>query len=94
MTPILAGHLPAFAAQLATAADALAVALQRSHPPRLVPVHGSFKPGHLVFEAAALLEMASRRVHRLNSPRPGEPARVLGEIDVCLRRFTRERTRP
>jgi hypothetical protein len=46
-----------------------------------------------LFEAAALLKIASRRVRHLNGPRPGELAGVLGEIDVCLRRFGREQTR-
>lgn len=169
----LAGQLPAFAEQLSTAVDALTVALRHTHPPRLVPVHGTFKPSRLVFcgadrpvitdldrvcladpaldvgyflahlrpprlwrgqgesrtwftrahavfceaylrelaqagagacrsgiparaalfEAAALLKIASRRVRHLNGPRPGELAGVLGEIDVCLRRFGREQTR-
>jgi hypothetical protein len=37
-----------------------------------------------VYEAALLLKIAARRVNRLHSPRPGEAAAVLEEIDGLL----------
>jgi phosphotransferase family enzyme len=37
-----------------------------------------------LYEAALMLKIANRRVHRLNSPRPREIEAMLGEIDRCL----------
>jgi hypothetical protein len=38
-----------------------------------------------LYEAALLFKIATRRVHRLNSPRPQELAAILDEIAACLR---------
>jgi aminoglycoside phosphotransferase (APT) family kinase protein len=37
-----------------------------------------------LYEAALLFKIATRRVHRLNSPRPQELAAMLREISACL----------
>jgi hypothetical protein len=37
-----------------------------------------------LYEAATLLKIATRRVHRLNSPRPAELSAMLAEITECL----------
>ncbi len=37
-----------------------------------------------LYEAALLFKIATRRVHRLNSPRPKELAAILNEIALCL----------
>ena len=37
-----------------------------------------------LYEAASLYKIATRRVHRLNSPRPKELAAILDEIALCL----------
>ncbi len=37
-----------------------------------------------LYEAALLFKIATRRVNRLNSPRPKELAAMLGEISACL----------
>ena len=37
-----------------------------------------------LYEAALLFKIATRRVNRLNSPRPGELAAQLQEIAACL----------
>jgi hypothetical protein len=37
-----------------------------------------------LYEAAFLFKIATRRVHRLNSPRPGELSAILTEIASCL----------
>ena len=39
-----------------------------------------------LYEAALLFKIATRRVNRLNSPRPGELAAMLDEITLCLSR--------
>jgi hypothetical protein len=36
------------------------------------------------YEAALLFKIATRRVHRLNSPRPQELVAILGEVALCL----------
>jgi Phosphotransferase enzyme family len=36
------------------------------------------------YEAATLLKIASRRIRRLNSPRPRELAAILEEVSICL----------
>jgi hypothetical protein len=36
------------------------------------------------YEAATLLKIASRRIRRLNSPRPRELAAILEEVSMCL----------
>jgi hypothetical protein len=37
-----------------------------------------------LYEAALLFKIATRRVNRLNSPRPKELAAMLSEIAACL----------
>ncbi|MFL5667740.1 MAG: phosphotransferase family protein, partial [Ktedonobacteraceae bacterium] len=37
-----------------------------------------------LYEAALLFKIATRRVHRLNSPRPQELVAILGEVALCL----------
>ena len=37
-----------------------------------------------LYEAALLFKIATRRVNRLNSPRPQELSEMLKEIAVCL----------
>jgi thiamine kinase-like enzyme len=37
-----------------------------------------------LYEAALLFKIATRRVHRLNSPRPQELAAILDEIAACM----------
>ena len=44
---------------------------------------GIVRRRHL-YEAAVLFKIATRRVHRLNSPRPGEVSAMLAEIAQCL----------
>ena len=44
---------------------------------------GILQRGRL-YEAAVLFKIATRRVHRLNSPRPGELSTMLTEIGFCL----------
>lgn len=39
-----------------------------------------------LYEAAVLFKIATRRVNRLNSPRPNELSAMLGEIAACLER--------
>ncbi len=37
-----------------------------------------------LYEAALLIKIATRRVNRLNSPRPKELAAMLEEVSACL----------
>jgi aminoglycoside phosphotransferase (APT) family kinase protein len=37
-----------------------------------------------IYEAALLLKIATRRVHRLNSPRPRELEAILEEAETCI----------
>jgi len=46
-------------------------------------VDGILERSHL-YEAALLFKIATRRVNRLNSPRPKELAAMLSEIARCL----------
>jgi glutathione synthase/RimK-type ligase-like ATP-grasp enzyme/aminoglycoside phosphotransferase (APT) family kinase protein len=49
----------------------------------LQELHGCMARSKL-YEGALLFKIASRRVHRLNSPRPKELAAILDEVALCL----------
>ncbi len=55
----------------------------RKHGPGSSDVTG-MKERASLYEAALLFKIATRRVHRLNSPRPHELAAILEEIATCL----------